>query len=158
MQRKGKFQGKGKKKGQREKIQDHESDQVGEEEDLNMMDQANMGIDQLQLTQEEKDESIIKTLSANNPQAPHNICQFSFKDRHYKVEDQVDMLTFHYNFEGNIMLKESNEAMDQETFWDDKKRMNAQLLENVNKVLKETLDTEGPTQGDEQATNKSLRN
>lgn len=59
------------------------------------------------------------------------------------------MLTFHYNFEGNIMLKESDEAMDQETFWDDKKRMNAQLLENVNKVLKETLDTEGPTQGDE---------
>lgn len=85
---------------------------MGEEDDMNLMDQANMGIDQLQLTQEEKDESVIKTLTANNPQAPHNISQYSFKDRHFKVEDQVDMLTFHHSFEGNIMLKESDEAMD----------------------------------------------
>jgi hypothetical protein len=32
------------------------------------------------------------------------------------------MLKMHHEFEGNIMLKDSDEAMDQETFWDDKKR------------------------------------
>ena len=36
---------------------------MGDEDEMNLMDQ-NMGIDQLQLTQEEKDETIIKTLSA----------------------------------------------------------------------------------------------
>ena len=118
MQRKGIKKGK---KKQQQKVQDHESEQMNEEDDLNLMDQ-NMGIDQLQLTQEEKDESVIKTLTANNPQAAHNVCQFSFKDRHFKVDDQVDMLKMHVEFEGNIMLKDSDEAMDQETFWDDKKR------------------------------------
>jgi hypothetical protein len=52
------------------------------------MDQGNMGgIDQEQLTNEQKDEQIFKVLNSNNPQAPHNICQFSFKDRNFKVED-----------------------------------------------------------------------
>jgi hypothetical protein len=68
------------------------------------------------------------------------------------------MLSFHYNVEGNIMLKESDEAMDQESFWDDKKRMNQKLLENVNKVIKDELGTDGPTEGDEIALKKSLRN
>ena len=56
------------------------------------------------------------------------------------------------------MLKDSDEAMDQETFWDEKKRRDQQLLENVNKVLKDELETEGPTEGDEFAIKKSLRN
>jgi len=55
-------------------VQEVESEQMGEDEEMNMMDQANMGIDQLQLTQEEKDETVIKTLTANNPHAAHNIC------------------------------------------------------------------------------------
>lgn len=56
------------------------------------------------------------------------------------------------------MLKDSDEAMDQETFWDDKKRNDKLLLEKVNKVLVEELETEGPTEGDEHAIKKSLRN
>ena len=35
---------KGKKKPQQKQI-DHESEQMGEEDDMNLMDQANMGID-----------------------------------------------------------------------------------------------------------------
>lgn len=155
MQRRGVKKGK---KKQQQKIQEHESEQMGEDDDMNLMDQANMGIDQLQLTQEEKDESVIKTLCANNPQAPHNISQYSYKDRVFKVENEVDMLTFHHTFEGNIMLKESDEAMDQESYWDDKKKRDKELLENVNKVLKDELETEGPTEGDEFAIKKSLRN
>lgn len=147
---------KGKKKQQR--VQEVESEQMGDDEEMNMMDQGNMGIDQLQLTQEEKDETVIKTLTAHNPQAPHNICQYSFKERVYKVEDQVENLHFHYMVEGNIILKESEEASIQEDFWDDKKRNNNKLLEQVNKVIKDELGTDGPTEGDEYAIKKSLRN
>lgn len=38
---------KGKKKGQRERVQEQESDQLDEGDDMNLMDQNNMGIDQL---------------------------------------------------------------------------------------------------------------
>ena len=38
---------KGKKKGARERIQEQESEQMNEEDDMNLMDQNNMGIDQL---------------------------------------------------------------------------------------------------------------
>jgi hypothetical protein len=90
--------GKGKKaKRARERIQEEASEQNVDDDDMNLMDQANMGgIDQEQLTNEQKDEQIIKTLNSNNPQAPHNICQFSFKDRHFKVDDQVEHLYFHH--------------------------------------------------------------
>jgi len=74
------------------------------------------------------------------------------------VEDQVEMLQYHYAVEGCIILKESEEASLQEDFWDDKKRNNNKLLENVNKVIKDELGTDGPTEGDEYAIKKSLRN
>jgi len=44
------------------------------------------GIDQVQLTQEEKEETIIRTLLSKNPQAPQNISTFSFRDRQFKIE------------------------------------------------------------------------
>jgi dynein intermediate chain 1 len=87
------------------------SDQLENDEDLGMMDQNNMGgIDQEQLTAEEKEEQIIKSLTSHNPQAPHNLCYFSFKDRAFKVEEQVDNLVFHFQIDGRILLKESEEA------------------------------------------------
>ena len=95
------------------------------------------GIDQEQLTTEEKEEQIIKTLKANNPRAPHNICSFSFKDRTWKVDDQVDHLVFHVNIDGNILLKDSDDFRDQDDYWENKKRMNQILLENMNKAIKE---------------------
>ena len=82
------------------------------------------GIEQEQLTAEEKEEQQIKTLNSNNPQAPHNICLFNFKDRAFKVDDQVDHLVFHINIDGTILLNDSEEARDQEDYWDNKKRMN----------------------------------
>ncbi len=46
--------------------------------------------DQEQLTAEEKEESIVKTLNSNNPQAPHNVTKFSYKDRQHKTDDVVE--------------------------------------------------------------------
>jgi hypothetical protein len=56
------------------------------------MDQNNQlgGIDQEQLTAEERDENVIKTLNTNNPQAPHNLTKFSYKERVYRTEEFVD--------------------------------------------------------------------
>ena len=64
------------------------------------------------LTAEQKEELIFKDLTARNPQAPHNLCQFSFKDRIYKLADQVDQIQFHHQLEGCILLKDSEEATD----------------------------------------------
>ena len=53
--------GKGKKKP---KVEEEISDNLENEEELNLMDPANMGFDQIQLTNEEKDEQVIKNLSS----------------------------------------------------------------------------------------------
>lgn len=103
------------------------------------MDQNNQlgGIDQEQLTAEEKEEQVIKTLNSNNPQAPHNLTKFSYKDRMFKTDDMVEQMVFHFQFDGDIILKESDEAHDQEEFWDNKKRTNQGLLDKINVAIKE---------------------
>jgi len=93
--------------------------------DLLNADQNNMGgIDQEQLTAEEKEANIIKTLCANNPQAAHNTTKFSYKDRNFKTDDLVEHMVFHFCFDGHVVAKDSDEARDQEEFWDNKKRTN----------------------------------
>ena len=54
---------------------------------------------------------IFKVLNSNNPQAPHNLTKFSFKDRCFKTEDIVDQLVFHYSVDGNILLQDSGRFM-----------------------------------------------
>jgi ABC-type uncharacterized transport system ATPase subunit len=84
----------GKRKGAIE--EEDMSQHVEDDADLLNMDQNNQqGIEQEQLTTEEKDASIFKTLSSNNPLAPHNLTKYSFKDRIFKTEDSVDHLVFH---------------------------------------------------------------
>jgi hypothetical protein len=65
---------------------------MDDDPDLLNADQMNaMGSnDQEQLTQEEKDEQIIKTLNTNNPQAAHNLTKFSYKERVYRTDELVD--------------------------------------------------------------------
>jgi len=66
---------KGKKGKKNQIIAEEASDNLENEDEMNLMDQGNMGgIDQEQLTNEQKDEQIFKVLNSNNPQAPHNIC------------------------------------------------------------------------------------
>lgn len=100
---------------------------------------------------------MFKTLTSNNPQAPHNVCQFSFKDRVFKVDDQVDHLVYHVRYDGNILLKDSEDARDQEDYWDNKKRMNKDLLDKMNQAVKEEFGKD-PLDGDDKAQKKSLRN
>jgi dynein intermediate chain 1 len=96
-----------------------------------------LGIDQEQLTEEEKNENIFKTLTTNNPQAPHNLTKFSYKDRMFKTDDMVEQMVVHFHFDGDIIPKDSDDARDQEEFWDNKKKYNKGLLDRINVAVKE---------------------
>jgi len=50
----------------------------------------------------------------------------------FKVDDQVDHLVFHVNIDGSILLKDSDDARDQDDYWDNKNRMNQDLLAKMN--------------------------
>jgi len=70
--------------------------------------------DQLPLSPEELEKEVPpRVLYPVNPRAPHNITQYSFKERVFKRDDQVDQCVFHFSMDGQILLKESPEAMDQ---------------------------------------------
>ena len=114
------------------------SENMDDDIDVMNMDQNNQqGFDQEQLTAEEKDANIIKTLNANNPVAPHNLTKYSFKDRQFKTEDTVEQLVFHFQFDGDVVLKDSDEARDQEEYWENKKKGNKSLLDKMNVAIKE---------------------
>jgi len=73
-----------------------------------------------------------KKLSSNNPQAPPNMTKFSYKERVFKTDDQVDQLVFHYSVDGDILLQESDEARDQQDNRETKARKDQQLLDKMN--------------------------
>lgn len=94
------------------------------------------GNDQEELTAEERDEVHFKVLTSNNPQAPHNLTKFSWKERQFQTEGVVDQLVFHYSVEGSILLKESDEARYQEEYWDEKRNHDNMLLNKINSAMK----------------------
>jgi hypothetical protein len=135
----GKKPAKGeKKKGKKQQEELAASENMDQDDDLLNLDQnANQGFDQEQLTAEERDATIIKTLTSNNPQSAHITTKFSFKDLNFKTDDIVEHLVFHFLFDGHVVAKDSDEARDQEEFWDNKKRTNQSLLDKINVSVKE---------------------
>jgi len=79
--------------------------------------------DQISMTPEELEKEVPpRVLYPANPRAPQNITQFSFKDRAFKPDTQVDQAVFHFQMDGAILLKESAEAQDQEETQDKKEQ------------------------------------
>jgi len=77
--------------------------------------------DQLQLSPEELDKEVPpRVLYPQNPRAPHNITRFSYKERTFKRDDQVDQAVFHFSMDGQILLKDSPDAQEQSEFQDKK--------------------------------------
>ncbi|NP_001074027.1 dynein, axonemal, intermediate chain 1, paralog 2 [Danio rerio] len=66
--------------------------------------------DQLDLTEEELKEEITRVLTANNPNAPQNVVRYSFKEGCYKTIVFVDQMAIHFELEGNLVHKESDEG------------------------------------------------
>jgi len=125
---------KSKKATKKRPIEEQESEGAQEDDELLAMENGNMpGMDQEDLTQEEKDEIIYKKLCSNNPQAAVNITRFSFcKDRGFKAEESNEHLVVHYSVDGDILLQESDEARDQQDYRDTKRRTDKQMLEKMN--------------------------
>ena len=93
------------------------------------------GLEQEDLTQEEKEVVHHKTLTTANPQAPHNITKFSYKDRAVKTDDVVEHMVFHYSVDGDALLVDCDEARDQEEYHDNKKRTDQELLDAMNQAI-----------------------
>lgn len=55
----------------------------------------------------------------------------------FKTEDTVEHLVFHFQFDGDVILKDSDEARDQEEYWENKKKGNKGLLDKMNVAIKE---------------------
>mmetsp|Transcript_17419 Transcript_17419/g.31401 ORF Transcript_17419/g.31401 Transcript_17419/m.31401 type:complete len:668 (+) Transcript_17419:74-2077(+) len=70
--------------------------------------------DQLNISPEDLEKEVPpRVLYPANPRAPQNITQFSFKEKVFKREDQVDQCVFHVQIDGQILHKESQEFQDE---------------------------------------------
>jgi len=70
--------------------------------------------DQLNISPEDLEKEVPpRVLYPLNPRAAHNTTQYSFKEKCFKVDEQVDQVVMHFAMDGLILLKESPEAMDQ---------------------------------------------
>ena len=69
----------------------------------------------------------------------------------------VEHMVFHFQFDGDIVQKDSDEHRDQDEFWDTKRRNDSGLLDKINAAIKEEFGKD-PLEGIEKAQKKSLRN
>ena len=90
------------------------------------------GNEQEDLTQEEKDAVHLKKLTTNNPQAASNTTTFSFAERIFKLDSSVEQIVFHYSVDGDIIMKETSEANDQQDYVETKLRQEKDLLHSIN--------------------------
>mmetsp|Transcript_89499 Transcript_89499/g.231030 ORF Transcript_89499/g.231030 Transcript_89499/m.231030 type:complete len:665 (+) Transcript_89499:111-2105(+) len=111
--------------------------------------------DQLQLSPEELEKEVPpRVLYPANPRAPHNITQFSFKDKCFKKDDQVDQASFHFSMDGTILLKGSAEEQEQNEILDKKNEQ----LESLNKEEDVDVDFDPPEDKNEEPVKNPLRN
>ncbi|TRY60448.1 hypothetical protein DNTS_028893 [Danionella cerebrum] len=89
--------------------------------------------DQLNLTEEELNEEITRVLTATNPNAPQNVVRYSFKEGSYKPIVFVDQMAIHFELEGNLVHKESNEG----------RRLMAKHVERKNGTVEEKVENLG---------------
>ena len=52
-------------------------------------------------------------LKANNPHAPQNIVRYSYKEKCYKPIPHIEQLAVHFQIDGNLIPRESEEAKRQ---------------------------------------------
>jgi len=116
---------------------------------------------QLNLTDFELNEEMpIRMLTANNPQAAQNITLFSFKDHQYRITDLVDQTTTHLAVDSKIVLKDSDEARDQDAYHDDRRIEIERLTQNAgdNDMKKSVRNQFNFSERTAQTFNNSIRN
>jgi len=77
--------------------------------DVNM--NQNRPSEQLKLTDLQLNENMpTKMLSDKNPRAPRNITCYSYQQRRFLVNELPEQLQLHFELEGDIILKNSNDG------------------------------------------------
>lgn len=66
-------------------------------------------------------------------------------------------MTFHYSSDGNILLKDSDEARDQDEFWESKEQNEKKMAQTINAAIIAEFG-EDPLKDDPVAQKKALRN
>jgi len=87
-----------------------------------------------------------------NPRAPHNVSRFSYKDRQFKVDDQLDQTVFHYSDDGYVVMRDSTEHQEMMEMLQ-KKRKDAEAREAAVAVDVTVEEVEG-----EESIRNTLRN
>merc|ERR1719163_2393197 len=123
-----------KKTKKKPRIEDEISDNLQEDDEMFNAENAALGAanEQEDLTQEQKDEVILKTLTTMNPQAPSNITVFSFAERRFMKEDSVNQIVFHYEVDGDIIMKDTDAANQQDDDAEMKKKNETDMLYSIN--------------------------
>ncbi len=91
-------------------------------------------------------------LYPNNPQAPHNVTQFSYRERAYKKDDQVEQMVVHLSMDATILKKDSPEEINQQEILKRKKE------EQEKRDAAEAVDVEIEEYEGEEAKKNTLRN
>ena len=65
---------------------------------------------QLQLSEKELDHEHTRLMSAKDPVAPQNIIRFNFKERLYKLDATVDQCSCHFEMEGNLLHRDTEDG------------------------------------------------
>jgi len=111
--------------------------------------------DQLDLSPEELEKEVPpRVLYPVNPRAPHNTTQFSFKDKVFKLDEQVDQVVMHFSMDGQILLKDSPEAVAQMETEDQKTK--EQQYREQEEAIEEDFDP--PENANENPVKNPLRN
>jgi len=109
--------------------------------------------DQLELTAEELEkEEEPRVLYPTNPRAAHNLTQFSYKERCYKKDEQVEQVVYHLVGDGQILKKDSPEELQQQEILKRKKE------EQEKRDAAEAVDVEIEEYEGEAAKKNTLRN
>lgn len=109
--------------------------------------------DQLDLAAEELEKEVEpRVLYPNNPRAPHNITQFSYKERCFKKDDQVEQMVVHFAMDATILKKDSPEELQQQEILKRKKE------EQEKRDAAEAVDVEIEEYEGEEAKKNTLRN
>eukprot|EP00392_Amoebophrya_sp_AT5.2_P017439 g17794.t1 len=109
--------------------------------------------DQLELTEKELEEEVEpRVLYPNNPRAPHNLTQYSYKERAFKKDEQVEQMVLHLTTDASILKKESPEEQAQKEILQRKKE------EQVKRDAQTSVDVSIQEYEGEAAQKNTLRN
>lgn len=111
---------------------------------------------QLQLSEEKLEESIDRTLTANDPNVPNNITKYNYKEKAYKQDPEgpMDHLAFHLERDGCSLHKESKEAelqQEQEKKkHDELERLKREAAQEAKDAGEEEIEADAPKTGKNQ--------